>query len=424
MRHCRVATAAALALLAAACGEAPDLALDEPSSSPSPRDHGVAACDDLDPLTDPPEESPVDGPLADDPEVAAAQQRRAELRLDSDADTTRAVLDELEGDDRGGPGHPVLAEEEGEVNPPMEVVEAVAAYQRSEMADSAGGHWIDRDAGGVITVGVTEDAEAHAEAIAELDAVAAHDEHVEVVEVAHSSAELDAAQQRITEVMQADLAQLEGAGAPEPGMVVRSGRAADLNRVTVDMIDDEDGARRDELAEVAGDADLICVNMFEPPAPPEPADGVRPLAKAEGHDADAPLDDTIDFAELAIAHDAEAGAQLWDAAVPDDLPAAEAWTDVGRHGGLDDVDWETEALVLWRSGESGSCPAALVSVDVAADGAVEVATDADSGPSRACTDDYNPYRMILAVDRDRLPGADALPADLDGTAGGEAVAWP
>jgi hypothetical protein len=90
---------------------------------------------------------------------------------------------------------------------------------------------------------------------------------------------------------------------------------------------------------------------------------------------------------------------------------------------LNDVDWDRQALVLWRSGESGSCPETLVDVDVV-DGAVRVATERDTGPNMACTDDYNPYRMVAAVDRDRLPDADALPADLDGVPDGQARAWP
>lgn len=58
------------------------------------------------------------------------------------------------------------------------------------------------------------------------------------------------------------------------------------------------------------------------------------------------------------------------------------------------------------------------------DGTVEVASDRDTGPGMGCTDDYNPYRMVVTVDRDRLPNADELPAELDGVPRGGARTWP
>jgi hypothetical protein len=42
---------------------------------------------------------------------------------------------------------------------------------------------------------------------------------------------------------------------------------------------------------------------------------------------------------------------------------------------------------------------------------VEVTRDEAVGPSGACTDDYNPYRMLLAVDRTRVPAAEVLPSE-------------
>lgn len=425
MRWGGVVVAAVVGLAVAACDAGPpEVAFDDPSPSPGATDHGVAECDELQPVTGPPPEMPpVDGPLADDAEVAAAQKRRAELRLPSDAETTHKVLDKLAEQGRD-PGQPMLVEEESEINPPREVMEALRAYQQSELGAADGGRWIDRDAGGVVTVGVTEDAEVHAERIAELEAVTEHDEPVEVVEVDHSTAELEAAQDRSTELMQADRAAAGPDGQPQPGAVVRSGTSTTLNRVSIGMIDDGDGWRRAELAEAVGDPELICVDVVAPPEPPKAADGVQPLAKAAGHDVDGPVAERVDFAELAVAFDAEAGAQLWDAAVPDGLPQAEAVTEPGRHGQLDDVDWDQQALVLWRSGESGSCPEALVDVATTDDGTVEVATDRDTGPGMVCQEDYNPYRMLLAIDRDRLPNADELPAELDGVPRGQARTWP
>lgn len=438
MRHGAIAVAAIAGLLAGACAAGPpEVARDDaslsPGASPSPEvvDHSVAECDELEPVTGPPPDGPpVDGPLDDDPEVAAAQRRRAELRLDSDAETTREVLDQLAETGRD-PGEPMLIEEEGQINPPREVMDALQVYQESELDEADAGRWIDRDAGGVVTVAVTEDAEAHAERIAELEAVSEHDEPVEVVDVDHSTAELDEAKQRIRELMQADREAADPDGEPVAGAVMGSGRATSLNRISVYVLDDGDGSRRAELAEVVGDPELICVNVLPPPEPPEPADGVRPLAKVAGHDVggpvhdrNGPVNDRVDFAELAVAFDADAGAQLWDAAVPADLPHASDVTDAGRHGNPDSVDWDQQALALWRSGQSGSCPETLVDVAVADNGTVEVAIDRDTGPGLGCQEDYNPYRMVLAIDRDHLPATDALPAELEGVPRGEVTTWP
>lgn len=40
------------------------------------------------------------------------------------------------------------------------------------------------------------------------------------------------------------------------------------------------------------------------------------------HDRNGPVNDRVDFAELVVAFDADSGAQLWDAVVPDDLEQA------------------------------------------------------------------------------------------------------
>lgn len=65
--------------------------------------------------------------------------------------------------------------------------------------------------------------------------------------------------------------------------------------------------------------------------------------------------------------------------------------------------------MVWSSGESGSCPGWLADVRTDTDGTVHLERDSAGGP--ICTGDYNPYRMMLAVDRDRLPPRDALPTD-------------
>ena len=48
-------------------------------------------------------------------------------------------------------------------------------------------------------------------------------------------------------------------------------------------------------------------------------------------------------------------------------------------------------------------------------------------PDGACTDDYNPYRMVLAVDRERNPEAGDLPTEdvtIDGIANGRIGTYP
>lgn len=78
-------------------------------------------------------------------------------------------------------------------------------------------------------------------------------------------------------------------------------------------------------------------------------------------------------------------------------------------------------MVVWSSGESGSCPEWLADIDHA-DGTITFERDRAGG---LCTDNYNPYRMVLAVDRDRLPPADELPsAPLDGVPDREVRIYP
>jgi hypothetical protein len=78
-------------------------------------------------------------------------------------------------------------------------------------------------------------------------------------------------------------------------------------------------------------------------------------------------------------------------------------------------------VVVWSSGESGSCPEWLADVEHSND-TIVVERERSGG---MCTDDYNPYRVVLAVHRERLPSADELPsAQLDGVPDGEARIYP
>lgn len=64
---------------------------------------------------------------------------------------------------------------------------------------------------------------------------------------------------------------------------------------------------------------------------------------------------------------------------------------------------------MWHSGESGSCPGWLAGID-SGDGSVTIELG-EYSPHDVCTEDYNPYRMVLALDRDVLPEEEQLPTE-------------
>lgn len=66
---------------------------------------------------------------------------------------------------------------------------------------------------------------------------------------------------------------------------------------------------------------------------------------------------------------------------------------------------------MWSSGESGGCPEWLTDIDTG-HGTISVELDATA---QECAADDNAYRVVVAVDRDRVPAPDDLPsARLDG----------
>lgn len=144
-------------------------------------------------------------------------------------------------------------------------------------------------------------------------------------------------------------------------------------------------------------------------SPPGAASSVVPLAKVDGWRAE--TDPQIDaFGVLEVAYDQQTAEQLVADNVPTDLPHHTGDpTDPGRYGDLADVDLETQVVALWSSGQSGSCPGWIDDVRTADDGAVTVRRAEDSGPDGACTDDYRPYRLVVAVSRDDVPAAADLP---------------
>lgn len=151
---------------------------------------------------------------------------------------------------------------------------------------------------------------------------------------------------------------------------------------------------------------------------------VVPLAKAEGWRPTA--DPPLPFGLVEIAYEQETAERAWDENVPADLVEREGEpAEPGLYGNPDDVDFDTHALIVWSSGQSGICPGWLEDVTTSEEQIVTVRTGVHA-PGNACTDDYNPYRMVLAVSRDRLPAAEDLPAeaDIDYGISGVAVAYP
>jgi hypothetical protein len=145
-----------------------------------------------------------------------------------------------------------------------------------------------------------------------------------------------------------------------------------------------------------------------------------PLAKADGwrEGLVERFDGDMPFALVEIAFDRATAELAWAENVPDGLPRRDGRPEQpGRYGDLDAVDFSTHAVVVWSSGQSGTCPAWLADISTR-DDAVEIHT-AQSG--QICTDDYRPYRMLLAVERDRLPDPDEFPVSnviVDGRSGG------
>lgn len=163
-----------------------------------------------------------------------------------------------------------------------------------------------------------------------------------------------------------------------------------------------------------------CAEEGEPAGSPDGnrTVGVVPLAKVQGwRDALGPV--AAPFAVLEIAYDRETAERAWRENVPEDLAPGEGVPDEpALYGELDDVDFDRQVVLVWSSGQSGSCPGWLAGVAIGDDGTVEIrrrdtSMRADPGEDRptACTEDYNAYRMVVAVDRDRLPVEADLPSE-------------
>ncbi len=158
-------------------------------------------------------------------------------------------------------------------------------------------------------------------------------------------------------------------------------------------------------------------------------EGVTVLAKADGWRDALSTDESMGgyYAIAEVAYDEESARTAWRDAVPADLPEREGEPrESGRYGDVEAIDFDRQVLVVYSSGQSGACPGWLADIAVD-DGTVEF-IEGRHMPGDGCTDDYNAYRLVLAVDRDRLPPSGDLPTEqvlVDGNdLAGLVVAYP
>lgn len=163
------------------------------------------------------------------------------------------------------------------------------------------------------------------------------------------------------------------------------------------------------LAVVLG-ASLSGCSLWRPgPAPID--DAITVLARLEGWEQRLSTDQTVP-ADLIVelAYDQSTARVAWDESAPDRLPERSGEPrQEGRYGSLDDLDLDRQALVVYSSGQSGSCPG--WPVDLSLDGRVLVVEETEYVEGDGCNESFSPYRVLLAVDRDVLPAADDLPLD-------------
>jgi hypothetical protein len=162
---------------------------------------------------------------------------------------------------------------------------------------------------------------------------------------------------------------------------------------------------------------------------PYAIEGVSPLAKFDGW-REGSRDHNAPFARLEIAYDRATAERAWQENVPARLSRRSGMPEqAGLYGSMDDVDFESQAVVVWSGGQSGSCPGWLFDIRTT-EGGVDVKTrfsaevgsriDLLVGDRSYCTADYAAYGMILAVARDRLPH----PSDLPWEEPNPGATWP
>ena len=267
------------------------------------------------------------------------------------------------------------------------IAEQIIDWVEDENLDEFGGAWVDGGLGTIVAT-FTENVEAHAEFLRE-----SVDEGIAVAEVDVTYDQLEQAMQRLV---------IEEFESGDTDIYMYSADVH-LNRVSLG-IQDPDAEREHELVERYG-SDVLCLEVM--PAPIEAADHVQLLAKVEGARDNLPVDENF-FSLMEVAYDRSTAEQLWTDSVPADLETADDDPAAyGIHGDLDQLDFDSQVVVSWTSGESGSCPEWIVDIESADE--VAVFTDAHEP---MCTDDYRAYRAVLALDREALPTVDELPVPI------------
>ncbi len=226
-----------------------------PSATSAPALAMFDRCTDL----EEPPPSP-DGPLSDDPDVAAAQQARAAVALPSDIATVEALLSSGEGDEGWPLGYPHTEEELQAImarNGDVDQLAQLQEWAASTHPDTWAGLWLDQARGGVVTVAFTADVDAR---VAEIED--RYGLEVRGVEADFTAAELDAAQDRLGPAMQQH-AMARGTDGPQPGDLTSTAVHAPTNRVQVGMYTDDEEAQQ-RLAELVDPA-MVCLDIEEVP---------------------------------------------------------------------------------------------------------------------------------------------------------------
>lgn len=379
------ALVAAVALVVVACGD-PAAPGTGPTNGPEARSEGVAVA----------------------PECAEVAALAAEAPEEGEpTGTTAAPVDDGlvpgDGADRQAPGRDGEPGAAGEAPPTLP--SQIERWAQQEATHSFAGLWVDQDLGGFVVAFAT-DVDRYADEVRER-----FHPGLAIAEAQHSQAELREIQDRISQ-------EATDIVFDETGAVRSVGVDVVRNRTTVGIFD-PGPERLAELSETYG-VSAICFEIEPPPAPI--GEGLAPLAKASGWREDLGSVGTP-FAVLEVAFDRATAERAWRDNVPDDLDTRrdDLPAEPGRYGDLDAVDFDRQALVVWSSGESGSCAEWVADIDTV-DGTVRVQRGATA---QTCTSDYNPYRMVLAVDRDRLPQPGDLPHDrIEDLPDGEVRAYP
>lgn len=138
-------------------------------------------------------------------------------------------------------------------------------------------------------------------------------------------------------------------------------------------------------------------------------EGIVVLAKVEGWRDGLQEVAGHPYMLVEVVSDRPTAQRAWADNVPQALPQADGPpAGPGVYGSLADVDLHQQLVAVVSSGESGTCPTWVEGLSTTDSRlAVQLATVGD----QACTDDFRPYRLVLAVDRDLLPTAEDLPVE-------------